>query len=61
MAHQRPFKNKKKWSLAVSYSGVNKQTNSQRTIIPGGVSSGKPQEVVKKIVPTHSYNLIAFS
>ncbi len=48
MAHQRPFKNKKKWSLAVSYSGVNKQTNSQRTIIPGGVSSGKPQEVEKK-------------
>ena len=48
MAHQRPFNNKKKWSLAVSYSGVNKQTNSQRTIIPGGASSGKPQEVVKK-------------
>lgn len=40
--------NKKKWSLALSYSGVNKQTNIQKTIIPGGISSEKPQEVVKE-------------
>ncbi|WP_302612117.1 sigma-70 family RNA polymerase sigma factor [uncultured Muribaculum sp.] len=40
--------NKKKWSLALSYSGVNKQTNIQKTIIPGDISSEKPQEVIKE-------------
>ena len=40
--------NKKKWSLALSYSGVNKQTNIQKTIIPGGISSEKPQEVIEE-------------
>lgn len=40
--------NKKKWSLALSYSGVNKQTNIQKTIITGGISSEKPQEVIEE-------------
>mgnify|MGYP002644248085 CR=1 FL=1 len=40
--------NKKKWSLALSYSGVNKQTNIQKTINPGGISSEKPQEVIEE-------------
>lgn len=40
--------NKKKWSLALSYSGVNKQTNIQKTIIPGGISSEEPQEVIEE-------------
>ena len=40
--------NKKKWSLALSYSGINKQTNIQKTINSGGISSEKPQEVIKE-------------
>ncbi len=32
----------------MSYSGVNKQTNIQKTIILGGISSEKPQEVIKE-------------
>lgn len=40
--------NKKKWSLALSYSGVNKQTNIQKMIITGGISSEKPQEVIEE-------------
>ena len=45
---QIPPNNKKGWSLAFSYSGVNKQTNVQKTTIPGITSAEKPQEVVNE-------------
>lgn len=40
--------NRKNWSLALSVSGVNRQTNTQKMMIPGGISSEKPQEVTTK-------------
>ena len=39
---------KKNWSLALSYSGGEKQTNTQRSRIPGDISSGDSKEVVEK-------------
>lgn len=45
---QFPLHNKKKWALALSYSGVNKQTNIQKMINSGGISSEKPQEVIEE-------------
>lgn len=40
--------NDKSWSLALSYSGGEKQTNMQSVINPGDISSGMPQEVIEK-------------
>lgn len=45
---QHAMNDEKNWALALSISGVNKQTNIQKTIIPGDISSGKPQEVTTK-------------
>lgn len=39
---------KKSWSLAVSYSGGEKQVNSHKSRIPGDISSESPKEVVEK-------------
>lgn len=44
--------NRKNWSLALSVSGVNRQTNTQKMMIPGGISSEKPQEVTKNLTIT---------
>ena len=46
--HQHLFNDKKNWSLALSYSGVKKQTNTHKTIIPGDTSSENPEEMKKK-------------
>lgn len=39
---------KKNWSLALSYSGGEKQINTQRSRIPGDISSGHTKEVVEE-------------
>lgn len=43
---QHAMNDDKDWALALSISGVNKQY-IQKTIVPGDISSGKPQEVTK--------------
>lgn len=40
---------KKDWSLALSYSGGEKRTDTRRTMIPGSIASDKPQEVIKEL------------
>lgn len=39
---------KRNWSLALSYSGGEKQINSHKSRIPGDISSGHPKEVLEK-------------
>lgn len=39
---------KRNWSLALSYSGGEKQINSHQSRIPGDISSGHPKEVLEE-------------
>ena len=45
---QQTMYNEKNWSMALSISGVNKQADIRKTLIPGDISSGQPQEATTK-------------
>lgn len=45
---KRLFNERKSWSLALSYSGGEKRTGIQKSIIPSDILFGQPQEVLKK-------------
>lgn len=45
---KRLFNDKKSWSLALSYSGGEKRTGIQKSIISSDILIGPPQEVLKK-------------
>lgn len=39
----------KNWILSISYSGATNQTDCQKSIIPGSITSGGPKEILEKI------------